>query len=42
MRLSTARGMHHFVWDLRYPKPIVESSSDDEPESGGVWSPPNP
>jgi hypothetical protein len=42
MRLSTAPGMHRFVWDLRYPKPAVEASSDDEPESAGVWSPPGP
>ena len=25
-----------------WPKPIMEASSDDEPERGGVWSPPDP
>jgi photosystem II stability/assembly factor-like uncharacterized protein len=40
MRLSTAAGMHRFVWDLRYPKPIAATSSDDAPESSGIWSPP--
>jgi hypothetical protein len=40
MRLSTAAGMHRFVWDLRYPKPAAAESSGDAPERGGVWSPP--
>jgi photosystem II stability/assembly factor-like uncharacterized protein len=40
MRLSTAPGMHRFVWDLRYPKPAAVASSRDASERGGVWSPP--
>lgn len=40
MRLSTAPGMHRFVWDLRYPKPAAAASSREASERGGIWSPP--
>jgi photosystem II stability/assembly factor-like uncharacterized protein len=40
MRLSTAPGMHRFVWDLRYSKPAAVASSGGARERGGVWSPP--
>jgi len=38
MRLSTAEGMHRFVWDLRYPPPAVPASN--ERPASGVWAPP--
>lgn len=36
MRLSTAPGMHRFVWDLRYPARV--KSAADRPPGGGVWA----
>ncbi|TAM57613.1 MAG: hypothetical protein EPN49_14505 [Rhodanobacter sp.] len=39
MRLSTAAGMHRFVWDLRYPPPAAVPASSERPASG-VWAPP--
>ncbi|MDE2308483.1 MAG: hypothetical protein KGJ97_09355, partial [Xanthomonadaceae bacterium] len=38
MRLSTAAGMHRFVWDLRYPPPALPASNRGP--AAGVWAPP--
>jgi photosystem II stability/assembly factor-like uncharacterized protein len=38
MQLSTAAGMHRFVWNLRYPAP-ADAAPTESPE-GGVWAPP--
>ncbi len=37
-QLSTTRGMHRFVWPLRYAKPGLLASSDADID--GVWAPP--
>ncbi|HET6807105.1 MAG TPA: hypothetical protein VFH59_16850 [Frateuria sp.] len=39
MRLSTAPGMHRFVWDLRYPSQLP-AQPDSSQEKSGVWAPP--
>jgi len=42
MRLSTAAGMHRFVWNLRYP-PLQPATPAEAMEGGGdagVWAPP--
>lgn len=39
IRLSTAAGMHRFVWDLHYPQPVA-ATPDPEKENLGVWAPP--
>jgi photosystem II stability/assembly factor-like uncharacterized protein len=36
--LSTAPGMHRFVWSLRYPAP--PSLAEDDLRADGVWAPP--
>ncbi|MDE2279574.1 MAG: hypothetical protein KGK04_08365, partial [Xanthomonadaceae bacterium] len=38
VRLSTAPGMHRFVWNLRYPRPGAHKA--DQPQKDGVWAPP--
>ncbi|MDE2315553.1 MAG: hypothetical protein KGK06_04020, partial [Xanthomonadaceae bacterium] len=38
VRLSTAPGMHRFVWNLRYPRPGAHKA--DQPQKDGVWVPP--
>jgi len=37
-QLSTAPGMHRFVWGLRYPRPGAHKA--DQPQKDGVWAPP--
>ena len=37
-RLETTRGMHRFVWPIRYPKPAALAES--ETDGDGVWAPP--
>ncbi|MBS0555919.1 MAG: hypothetical protein JSR27_00740 [Proteobacteria bacterium] len=37
-RLSSAAGMHRFVWPLRYAAPAAPGKSD--PWANGVWAPP--
>ncbi|HEV7491957.1 MAG TPA: hypothetical protein VGO25_14220, partial [Rhodanobacteraceae bacterium] len=37
-QLQTTRGMHRFVWPLRYAKPAALASSDTDID--GVWVPP--
>jgi photosystem II stability/assembly factor-like uncharacterized protein len=39
MRLSTAPGMHRFVWDLHYPSRLP-AEPDSPQENSGVWAPP--
>ncbi|MDG2536974.1 hypothetical protein P5Y53_04805 [Dyella jiangningensis] len=39
IRLSTAAGMHRFVWDLHYPQPAA-ATPDPEKDNLGVWAPP--
>ena len=39
MRLSTAPGMHRFVWNLRYPRPGAPDKAD-RMHKDGVWAPP--
>ncbi len=34
--LSTAPGMHRFVWNLRYPKPFAKPRGASQPD--GVWA----
>jgi hypothetical protein len=36
--LATQRGMHRFVWDLRYASP--ESATKKQPSPQGAWAPP--
>ncbi len=40
LRLSTAAGMHRFVWDLHYTAPVGVESERGPAE--GVWAPPGP
>ena len=39
MQLSTAPGMHRFVWNLRYPRPGTRKA-DQQRREEGVWAPP--
>lgn len=39
VRLSTAPGMHRFVWNLRYPRPGANEAGQQRKEEG-VWAPP--
>ncbi|MBU6249045.1 MAG: hypothetical protein KGN77_14945 [Xanthomonadaceae bacterium] len=39
MRLSTAPGMHRFVWDLHYPSQLPAEPGSPQ-EKSGVWAPP--
>jgi len=39
MQLSTAPGMHRFVWNLRYPRPGTREA-DQQRKEEGVWAPP--
>ncbi len=36
--LATTRGMHRFVWPLRYPKP--GALADNDTDVDGIWAPP--
>jgi photosystem II stability/assembly factor-like uncharacterized protein len=38
--LSTAAGMHRFVWDLRYGRSGVKAEDDDADEDGDRWQGP--
>src|SRR6185312_10037129 len=37
-RLETTRGMHRFVWPIRYPKPAALAEGDTDAD--GIWAPP--